>query len=472
MQDLRSIPGAEFHNLKFNSAKSVSTDSRTVSGGDIFIALRGEQFDGHNFVADVIGKKAVCAVVDRKWYRERGKDLTNSPLVIVDDTTRALGDLAKVYRRKFAMPVIAIGGSNGKTTTKEMAAKVLGKELRVAKTSGNHNNQIGVPLTIFGFKKYHDAAVVEIGTNHFGEIKRLCEILEPNAGLITNIGAEHLEFFKNLAGVRKEESGLFDFLSESKGVAVVNADDENIAGMKKIPRHKFGYGFRSTTSMRRNLAGRLFGMDKKGCALFEMKYKGKTELVRLKVPGVHNAMNALAAAAIGYRYGLNPVEIKSALEAYRAYEKRMQLIEVGGVKILNDTYNSNPESAVAAIRWLSVVRTSGKRIAVLADMLELGESAKREHQRVGREVARANLNYLFTFGKLAKGIAAVADDGLGRKANSNLTTMVFDDKEKLSEKILQVVSPGDAVLVKGSRGMKMEDVVNTLTSALQNKGAR
>ena len=471
MQDLRSIPGAEVHNLKFNSAKSVSTDSRTVSVGDIFIALRGEQFDGHNFVADVTGKKAVCAVVDRKWYRERGKDLTNSPLVIVDDTTRALGDLAKIYRRKFAMPVIAIGGSNGKTTTKEMAAKVLGKELRVAKTSGNHNNQIGVPLTIFGFKKYHEAAVVEIGTNHFGEIKRLCEILEPDAGLITNIGAEHLEFFKSLAGVKKEESELFNFLSESEGVAVVNADDENIMGMRKIPRHKFSYGFQAAASMRRNLAGTFFGMDKKGCALFEMKYKGKTELVRLKVPGIHNAMNALAAAAIGYRYELNPIEIKSALEAYRAYEKRMQLIEVGGARILNDTYNSNPESAVAAIRWLSVVRTSGKRIAVLADMLELGESAKREHQRVGREIAKTNIDCLFTFGDLAEEIAAAAGSGSDRKTRCKLETEIFDDKKKLSEKLLQIVSPGDVVLVKGSRGMKMEDIVNTLTGAVQNKGA-
>ncbi len=472
MQDIKSIPGAELHDLRFNSAKSVSTDSRTVSAGEIFFALRGEKFDGHDFVENVLEKKAACAVVDRKWYKRRKEDVAKSPLVIVDDTTRAFGDLARICRKKFAMPVIAIGGSNGKTTTKEMAAKVLGREMKVVKTSGNHNNQIGVPLTIFGFRRYHEAAIVEIGTNHFGEIKRLCEILEPDAGLITNIGAEHLEFFKNLAGVKKEESELFNFLTLSEGVAFVNADDKNIVNAGRFPRNKFGYGFQLGNTVRQNLAGRFFGMDKRGCALFEMKYRGKTELVHLKVPGIHNAMNALAAAAIGYHYGMNPVEIKKALENYRAYEKRMQLVEAGGVKILNDTYNSNPESAVAAIRWLSVVRAKGKRVAVLADMLELGESSKREHQRVGKEIARTNVDCLFTFGKLAKGIADAAAANSERKTKRKLKTESFDNKEKLSEKVLQIISPGDAVLVKGSRGMKMEEVVNALTRNLQNKGYR
>ena len=183
MQDIKSIPGAELHDLRFNSAKSVSTDSRTVSAGEIFFALRGEKFDGHDFVENVLEKKAACAVVDRKWYKRRKEDVAKSPLVIVDDTTRAFGDLARICRKKFAMPVIAIGGSNGKTTTKEMAAKVLGREMKVVKTSGNHNNQIGVPLTIFGFRRYHEAAIVEIGTNHFGEIKRLCEISNQMPGL-------------------------------------------------------------------------------------------------------------------------------------------------------------------------------------------------------------------------------------------------------------------------------------------------
>jgi len=478
MQDIISIPNAEIHDLRFKSAKSVSTDSRSVSAGEIFFALRGEKFDGHNFIMDAIGKKAACAIVDRRWYRSikfetrpPKSELSSYPIVVVEDTTHALGDLARIYRRKFSMPIIAIGGSNGKTTTKEMTAKVLEKKMKVVKTSGNHNNQIGVPLTIFNFRKSHEAAVVEIGTNHFGEIKRLCEILEPDAGLITNIGAEHLEFFKNLNGVKKEESVLFDFLADSNGIAFVNADDANIANIPKFPRRKFRYGFQSSRS-RRNLSGRLFGVDKKGCALFELKYNGKTELVHLRVPGIHNAMNALAAAAIGSHFDLSLLEIKMALENYNASEKRMQLIEAGGVKILNDTYNSNPESAIAAIRWLSIVRTNGKRIAVLADMLELGEVAEYEHQKVGHEIASTVLDYLFTFGSLAKEIAAAADESSGQAANAKLVTEIFDDKEKLTRRLLRTLSHGDVVLVKGSRGMKMEEVVDALSSGLKKREAR
>lgn len=373
LKDIEQIPEAEFHNLKFKSARGVSTDSRSISGGQVFFALRGEKFDGHNFVVDALGKGSVCAVVDRAWYRNAINDQLSAigyPLVVVDDTTRALGDLANVYRRKFTMPVIAIGGSNGKTTTKEMVAGVLNRKFKVIKTSGNHNNQIGVSMTIFEFGKSHEIAVIEIGTNHLGEIKRLCEVLGPIAGLVTNIGIEHLEFFWTLNGVEKEEGSLFNYLKRTNGTAFVNADDRRLVRMSKAMKYKFLYGFRSGSAARKNLIGRMFGMDSNGCAVFEMNYRKRTELVRLKVPGVHNVMNALAAAAVGCYYGVSLSDIKKALEGHRSCEKRMQIVKAGGVTILNDTYNSNPESAVAAIRWLSVVRGKGKRIAVLADMLE------------------------------------------------------------------------------------------------------
>ncbi len=467
LRDIHGIQGAEFHNLKFRSAKTVSTDSRTVSRNQIFFALRGEKFDGHNFVGDAIGKKAVCAVVDKKWYGEKKSErihqgeASHFPLVVVDDTTRALGDLARIYRRKFFMPVIAVGGSNGKTTTKEMIAKILSEKYRVVKTSGNHNNQIGVPLTIFGFKNSHDVAVVEIGTNHFGEIERLCKILEPTAGVVTNIGNEHLEFFKNLNGVKKEEGKLFKYLASTKGAAFVNADDKNLVDLSKELKHKFTFGF---SPYRRNLSARLFGLDSKGCVLFEIKHENKTELICLHVPGIHNAINALAAAAVGAYYGVKINEIKKALENYESYEKRMEMVKSGGVTILNDTYNSNPESAVAAIRLLSVIGTKGKRIAVLADMLELGKSAKHEHQKIGREIAKESLDYLFTFGNLALEIAAATE--------GKVETESFVDKDRLSEKLLKTVEAGDVVLVKGSRGMKMEDIVNILTSELRNRRDR
>lgn len=449
--------------MKFRSVRSVSTDSRSVSGGQIFFALRGEKFDGHNFVVDAINQGAVCAVVDKRWYRDNGQATAALPLVVVEDTSRALGDLANIYRRKFTMPVIAIGGSNGKTTTKEMVAKILSRKFKVIKTSGNYNNQIGLPMTIFGFSNSHEVAVVEIGTNHFGEIERLCQVLEPDAGLITNIGIEHLEFFKSLNGVKKEEGSLFDYLRRANGTAFVNADDKNLINISKTIKHKFVYGFRSDLPSRRSLFGRMFGLDGNGCAVFEMKYHHKTELVRLKVPGVHSAMNALAAAAIGSHYGVSAGGIKRGLESYKSYEKRMQVVKVGGVTILNDTYNSNPESAIAALHWLSIVRARGKRIAVLADMLELGESSSHEHQKIGKEIAKEKFDSLFTYGRLAQEIAVAAD--------SKLETKSFDDKNDLSEKLLQTVSAGDVVLVKGSRGMRMEEVVDALLNGLRSRKA-
>ncbi|MCL5266841.1 MAG: UDP-N-acetylmuramoyl-tripeptide--D-alanyl-D-alanine ligase [Bacteroidetes bacterium] len=467
IQDILALPNAEFLNLNFKGAKSVSTDSRVVSAGQVFFALRGEKFDGHNFVSDAVKRGASCAVVDRKWLRRNKRLAGILPLVAVDDTTAALGDLARIYRRKFGMPVIAVGGSNGKTTTKEMIAKVLGRKFRVAKTLGNHNNQVGVPQTIFGFKKSHDVAVVEIGTNHFGEIERLCRILEPDAGLITNIGSEHLEFFKSISGVRREEGKLFEFLRSTRGIAFTNVDDKNLADMSKKMRLKFTYGFQNRSH--RNLRARLFGFDRRGCALFEMEYNGRTELVHLNVPGIHNAINALAAAAVGFHFGIDGANIKRALDRYRSYEKRMQIMKVGGVTILNDTYNSNPDSAIEALKWLSMVRASGRRIAVLADMLELGDSSGREHQRIGKQAAKGGVDFLFTFGKMALEIAAGAGSSA---AGDGLETESFDKKEKLSGRLARMVSAGDVVLVKGSRGMKMEEIVNALQNELRMGGVR
>ena len=462
MQDIRALPGAEVLNVNFMGTRSVSTDSRMVLAGQVFFALRGERFDGHNFVSDVVRKGATCAVVDRKWLRKNKQVAGRLPLVAVEDTTAALGDLARIYRHKFDMPVIAVGGSNGKTTTKEMIARVLGRRFRVARTPGNYNNQVGVPQTIFSFRKSHEIAVVEIGTNHFGEIERLCTILEPTAGLITNIGSEHLEFFKSIAGVRKEEGRLFEFLRSTSGLAFANLDDKNLADLSRKSRLKFTYGFRY--GARRNLQARLFGFDGRGCALFEMNYGGRTELVHLNVPGVHNAINALAAAAVGFHFGVDGASIKRALDSYRSYEKRMQIVKAGGVTILNDTYNSNPDSAIEALRWLSMVKTGGKRIAVLADMLELGDTSRREHRRVGKQAAKEGIDFLFTYGKMAREIAAAAGD--------RLKTESFDSKKKLSGLLAGTISAGDVVLVKGSRGMKMEEIVTALQNELRTGGVR
>ncbi len=464
IDQIKSLPDAKFLNLAFTSAKSVSTDSRRVSRGQIFFALRGERYDGHSFVGEAIQKGAACAVVDRKWNNDNKKVSAVFPLVVVRDTTRALGELAQIYRRGFKIPIVAIAGSNGKTTTKEMTARVLRKKYNVLKTSGNFNNQIGVPLTLFQLREDHDFSVIEIGTNHFGEIERLCEIARPTAGLITNIGNEHLEFFRSTGGVKKEESKLFNYLGEHKGLVFINTDDKIILGLSKSLRHKFSYGFSDSAASKRNLSGRLIGFDDTGCAIFEMNHDGKKEQIHLKIPGIHGASNALAAAAVGFHFGVAHEDIKKALESYRSVEKRMQILRVGGVTILNDTYNSNPESTIAALRWLATVRSSGKKIAVLADMLELGASSVREHRRVGKEIALNKVDYLFTFGDLAREMAGSSD--------SDVKSESFDNKDELCRSLLNTVSAGDVVLVKGSRGMKMEEVVGELSRRLEPGGGR
>lgn len=461
VHDLKNLPDAEIYNLKFRRAKSVSTDSRSIGKGEIFFALKGDNFDGHDFVFEAIRKGAVLAVVSRKWLNENKKAKDKLPLVVVDDTIDALGKLALIYRKKFEIPVIAIGGSNGKTTVKEMIARVLSTGLKVLKTEGNHNNQIGVPLTLFKLKSSHDVAVIEVGTNHPGEMKKLCNIASPTAGLLTNIGKEHLEFFKNINGVKKEEGSLFEYLSRESGTAFVNADDPDVVDLSKTVKDRYTYGFIGANKIKKNVSGELIGLDARGCAVFQLKHRNEVELIHLKLSGIHNASNALAAAAVGSYFGLSLQLIKSALESFNSYEKRMEMLKFNGVSVVNDTYNSNPESAIALVRWLAMLPVRGKKIIVLADMLELGKVSKREHRLVGKEIIKASPDLLFTYGKEAEEIYNVA--------RSRIESHHFANKGDLVKKLLAVVKKGDVVVIKGSRGMKMEEVTTGLRKALQRE---
>lgn len=455
--ELRNIPHSEFRNvekLRGKEVLGVSTDSRTVKAGDVFFALRGARFNGHKFLAEVFEKDAVAAVV------EENADVAavaTMPLVVVKDTTLALGEFARYYRRKFSIPVIAVGGSNGKTTTKEMMAKVLSAKYRVLSTQGNHNNQIGVPQTLFKLEKKHQVAVVEIGTNHPGEIHALCEILEPTHGLITNIGREHLEFFKSLAAIAKEEAALFDILHKQKGaVAFINADDRHVVARSKKLKTKVTYSFRTKKA---SVVGKLSETNATGCARFSFAAKNakRAVTVQLSIPGEHNAWNALAAATVGLTFQVPTQKIKSVLEKFQAASKRMELLSIAGVTVYNDTYNANPDSMIAALRTLASANVPGKRIAVLADMKELGASSLDEHVRVGRDVSKLAVDYLLTFGDEARSI---------HDASSIKNKIHYEHKNMLAEYLAELVSPGDAVLVKGSRGMTMEDVVAFLQERL------
>jgi UDP-N-acetylmuramoyl-tripeptide--D-alanyl-D-alanine ligase len=460
VDDLLQLRHREFRNRESLGKKKitgVSTDTRTLKVGDLFFALRGENFDGHQFVESAFDKGAIAAVVEISVDLARNP---GAPLLVVENATQALGELARQHRRRFSIPVVAIGGSNGKTTTKEMIASILTKSYKVLSTEGNHNNHIGVPHTIFRLEKKHDLAVVEIGTNHPGEIEHLSRMLDPTDGLITNIGHEHLEFFGSVDGVAEEEGALFRMLKlkKKRSRVFVNADDRYVNAIAGRMRNRYSYGFHAKGV---DVEGRLVGTNAKGCARFEFRGKNmkKSVGVQLRVPGRHNAANALAAAAVGLAFKVPPTRIRKALESFRAPSKRMEIMSVCGVTIYNDTYNANPDSTIAALQTLAAARVTGKRIAVLADMRELGEAGPAEHMRVGREAGQLGLEYLLTFGELARHT---------HDAAKLPSAIHYEQKNMLAEYLAELVAPGDAVLVKGSRSMKMEDVVTFLIERLHH----
>jgi len=461
-RDLENIPHREFRHrdiLTRGAVKGVSTDSRTTQSGDLFFALRGGSFDGHRFVDAAFAAGAVAAVV------EEGFDpalAAGKPLILVKDTSLALGALARIYRDRFRIPFLAVGGSNGKTTTKEMIARVLGEKYNVLSTEGNFNNHIGVPMTLFRLNRKHDVAVVEIGTNHPGEIAGLCRTLAPTHGMITNIGREHLEFFGSLDGVAEEEADLFVSVSSLPGgMAIVNADDPRVRLAARRVKRRLAYGLQSRSA---SVRGRGVVLDDDGRASFEFRSGAMKRWhgVQLKIPGKHNVMNALSAVAAGVVFHVPPAQISSALESCRTVSRRMETLSIGGVTVLNDTYNANPDSALAALRTLASLRVPGKKIAVLADMKELGSHAAEEHAEVGKEASALGVDYILTHGNLAKHIHAAA--GIPGALH-------YEQKNMLAEYLAELVTPGDALLIKGSRSMHMEDIIAFLRDRLHGTGA-
>ncbi|KAB2923823.1 MAG: UDP-N-acetylmuramoyl-tripeptide--D-alanyl-D-alanine ligase [Bacteroidetes bacterium] len=454
--DLKKLTGAAVTNgdaLKRRKLQRVCTDSRSVRAGDLFVALKGETFDAHTFLDAVLAAEPSALLVHHGWARENAGRLASLPCAVcaVPDTTAAFGELARTYRRKFGIPVIAVGGSNGKTTTKEMVTAVLRTRFEVLATEGNLNNHIGVPQTLFRLDEHHGAAVVEIGTNHFGELRHLCAVAEPTHGLLTNIGREHLEFFGDEAGVAKEETELFRHLAETKGFVFLNADDPYLAKELKGLKRVLSYGAapKADVRVRRVHAGPT------GAYRFQLEWGAKdiTVPVRLSVPGAHNVINAAAAAAVGLKLGVRPKRAAEALAAFVSASKRMEVMEHVGVTVLNDTYNSNPDSVMAALRTLVSVAATGRKVAVLGDMRELGEASKREHTGIGAAAAEMPVDRLYTFGTFSK----YTQEAFGGERSAH-----YESKEALSADLKAFLRPGDVVLVKGSRGMRMEDVTAVL----------
>lgn len=453
--DIEGIKGIKVYNPEvFGRRKftGVSIDSRKCGKYDLFFAIKGERFDGHDFVNDVLKKGTICAVVNSKWFTKNKKVLNRSfkkkCFVVVKNTEKALAEIASVYRNKFVIPVIGVAGSNGKTSTKDYIAEVLSAKYNVLKTVGNLNNQLGVPLTIFRLKPEHEIAVIEIGTNHFGEVEKLSKIAKPQFGLITNIGKEHLEFLKDIKGAAKAEGEIVEYLKTVYGTFFLNSDDKYL---RKYSNYKdiktFSFGMNSKADVK--------GKLKKFNGFYpqiEIKYGKKKILTQLNNIGYQSCQAALCSAAVGFYFGLPVQDIKKAISGYKIESnKRNQLKSINGIWIIDDTYNSNPDSVKAALENLRAYSVKGKKYIVLGDMLELGKTSKNEHTLVGKLIRKMKFENLLTFGNDSR------NTFIGAKGLKN--NYHFQDKDTLSQFLNIQLKKGDLVLVKGSRSMKMEDVI-------------
>jgi UDP-N-acetylmuramoyl-tripeptide--D-alanyl-D-alanine ligase len=435
----------------------VVTDSSKVKKGSIFVALKGERLDGHRFVPEALKGGAACAIVHRSV---RGQIPSGAVVVRVEDSLKALGDLAHYRREKLAPQVVAITGSNGKTTTKEMAAAILseavlqGQKLRgkILKTEGNFNNLVGLPLTLLNLRQSHKVAVVELGTNHPGEIQRLGEIAAPDIGIITAVAAAHLEGLHNLAGVAREKGALFHSIRHG-GTIVVNLDDPRVRRLgAKFQGRKISYGQRGLV---RAIAVR--PADAKGTR-FTLCAGRRRCPVRLRYLGRHNVSNAVGAAALALGLGVSLAAIRRGLERARPYSMRMEADSWRGTGIINDAYNANPASMEAAVQTLAAMGGRGDKIAVLGDMFELGKASAREHRALGKRVAQARIDRLYLLGRQAAMVRAGAvSGGMGKDK-----IIVGKDHRDVARQLKGHLQKGDWLLVKGSRGMKMEKIVDEL----------
>jgi len=419
------------------SVRGVSTDTRTLREGDLFVALRGPSYDGHAFVGDAFARGAAAALVE-------AFDPGAGAQVRVADARAALGLLAAQFRAAHRAKFLSVSGSNGKTTTKEMLAHILSGRRRVVRAPASYNNDVGVPLTIFSARPDTDFVVLELGTNRPGEIAALGRIARPDAAVVTSIGAEHLEGLGSVEGVAAEEAAILDHI-KAGGLVVAPADSEPFAPhLEKVRREKLvTFGFGPSSQVRAtDLVSHAGGLRFRALGVtFEMALQGSW-----------NALNALAASAAAMAYGMDLAECAGRLRDFRAPKMRMELLSLGGVSILNDAYNSNPASAALAVGDFGRRVAADRKIAVLGDMRELGPESTKHHLELGLAVSREpSIGIVFLVGTEARAMAGTLRDDQERRC--------FDTVEETRAAVMEVVRPGDCLLLKGSRAMGLEKVV-------------
>ena len=430
--------------------RRVGTDSRTAQPGDLYFALKGDKFDGHEFLNEVAAKGVAAVVVEKKKIPA---PLPDCAVLVVDDARLALGKLAAAYRGEFDLPVVAVGGSNGKTTTKELLASVLRQKFLTLASEASFNNDIGVPMTLLRLDRTHQVAVLEAGTNHPGELAPLVKMIRPKFGITTNIGREHLEFFGDVAGVVKEEGALAELLP-ADGKLFLNGDcewSEKIAARTKAQVVRVGFGEKN------DWRAKGIRLDKNGVTFqvvaADAELSGE---YRINLLGRHQVVNSLFAVALGGELGLGRAEIQRGLADCQPPKMRMQFWEANGIRVLDDAYNANTDSMLAALETLCDLPLQGRRVAVLGDMTELGAHSAAAHAEVGRRAAELGVGQLFAVGKMAPVTAQAARDaGLAR-------VVEFAEVEGALKAVKSMLKAGDVVLLKASRSSRLERIAETL----------
>lgn len=449
----KAANGVLFREGKAKFITNLCTDSRKVKKGDFFLALVGDKFDGHDFVSLAVKKGASGIIINQTKLRP--EFLSRLPsrritIISVIDTTIALGDIASYYRSKFSIPLVAITGSNGKTTTKDMLAHILESKYRVLKNEGTENNNIGVPFTLLKLSRYHKAAVIEMGMNHLGEIRRLTNIALPTIGIITNVGPSHLQFLKNLETVLQSKCELLENFNRGN-LAVLNGDDGLLAQAGNFSAKKVLFGIYN----RCDFTASCIKYTKNGSRFLV----NKKHEIEISVPGEHNVYNALASIAVARNLKISFENIRKSLKTFAPPKQRLNIKNIRGIHLIDDCYNSNPLSMRCAISTVLNYAPDKRKIIVSGDMLELGAFSYKFHRDIGRLIAKSGVDYLVTVGSLSKHMSGAAlKEGMPKSQ-----VLHFQEKAKAARELKNIVKPEDVVLIKGSRAMKMEDIISYLT---------
>lgn len=428
---------------------SVTIDSRRITQGDLFVAIKGERFDGHDFIEQAVQAGAKGVIVERE-LRTDGE----VGVVRVNNTLEALGSIARANRNRLNIPVIGITGSNGKTTTKDLTAFILEQQFDVIKTEGNFNNEIGLPLTLLKITATTEAAVVEMGMRGLGQIKQLADIALPTIGIVTNVGQSHIELLGTQENIARAKSELIQALPED-GVAILNGDDELVCSLCNQTKARvvcFGIDNDNSDYLAKNIETY---SERSRCEIY-CRSEGTSFKVELPIPGRHNILNALAAIAVAKELGVSNETIQTGLSKVVLTGKRLNITKTRDYWIIDDTYNASPTSMKAALDVLAEFKHPGRKIAVLADMLELGAQSPQFHYEVGVYAGKLGIDRLYAFGDLAKSYVE------GYQSILNTPSCYFTDKQTLLTELQTVLQTGDLVLIKGSRGMHMEEIVIAL----------